>query len=408
MRLNLGSGMYPLDGFINLDGVLGHSLYPLDVPDDTADEIRASHVLEHFGHRKTVLVLADWVRALKPGGLLKIAVPNFDTAVAEYQAFNANPSGNPPPIEGWILGGQTEEADYHAALFTESALRQAFDTLGLVDVEPWTSETDDCAAQPISLNLQGVKGGDCPAVIEGFPPDPVPVMPTELEASQVRAVMGVPRLGFTDMMFCAVAMARDLGIQLERAVGVYWGQRMSRLFDRAIGQGAKYILTLDYDSVFRTQDVIDLLGIMEQNPHVDAVCAVQMRRDGDSPLLALEKITGPQTIHVGITELEQPLLKLRTGHFGLTVLRVSSLVDLPRPWFLEVPDPAGVWGEERLDADISFWHAWAEKGYTLYQANRVVIGHAQLLVTWPTHLLRAGHQFTSEYNETGKPDWCWR
>ncbi len=75
-KLNLGAGSAPMDGWENLDRKTGEEIYPLNR--DGVDEIRASHVLEHFSHQKIPTVLADWVGALKPGGLLKIAVPDFN------------------------------------------------------------------------------------------------------------------------------------------------------------------------------------------------------------------------------------------------------------------------------------------------------------------------------------------
>ncbi|TXH51087.1 MAG: hypothetical protein E6Q97_19150, partial [Desulfurellales bacterium] len=66
MKLNLGSGDYPLEGYINLDAKHSDQLFPL-VPNrypgdgipqggltsNSADEVRASHVLEHFPHGQT-------------------------------------------------------------------------------------------------------------------------------------------------------------------------------------------------------------------------------------------------------------------------------------------------------------------------------------------------------------------
>ena len=76
-KLNLGAGARPLEGYRNIDAKNNHGsksqkIFPLPDKDGTVDEIRASHVLEHFSHREVTAVVADWVRALKPGGVLKI------------------------------------------------------------------------------------------------------------------------------------------------------------------------------------------------------------------------------------------------------------------------------------------------------------------------------------------------
>src|SRR4051812_8339039 len=90
-KLNLGAGSKPLAGYSNIDaknkrGTVDTTIYPLPHVDGSVDEIRASHVLEHFSHREIGNVLADWVRALKPGGVLKIAVPDLKFIAERYLA----------------------------------------------------------------------------------------------------------------------------------------------------------------------------------------------------------------------------------------------------------------------------------------------------------------------------------
>ena len=149
MKLNLGSGSCPIEGYVNLDGNLGASIYPLYRKD--ADEIRASHVLEHFGHDESIEVLGHWIDCLKSGGILKIAVPDFDDLIRRYNL------GEQLNFEGIIMGGQTDELDYHKSIWTASKLRMIMEGFGLKDVQTWQSEIVDCASYPFSLNLMGVK-----------------------------------------------------------------------------------------------------------------------------------------------------------------------------------------------------------------------------------------------------------
>src|SRR5262245_14909891 len=98
MRLNLGAGKHPLDGYLNLDHKTGQEIYPLAIDDASADEIRASHVLEHFPWPLVPHIVAHWASKLKPGGVLKIAVPDFDLVIAQYQ------SGDCVMTQGYIMG----------------------------------------------------------------------------------------------------------------------------------------------------------------------------------------------------------------------------------------------------------------------------------------------------------------
>jgi hypothetical protein len=169
MKLNLGSGDCPLDGYFNFDAKNGDSLYPLrgaegcasHISGSSADEVRASHVLEHFPHGQTLDVLKEWVRVLKPGGWLKIAVPDFDWIVnAQKEAWvlgNTEGISAADLLQSYLMGGQVDGNDYHKAIFTKIKLKWLLEDCGLVNVRPWASEIQDCASLPVSLNLMGQK-----------------------------------------------------------------------------------------------------------------------------------------------------------------------------------------------------------------------------------------------------------
>lgn len=149
MKLNLGAGNQPIDGYINLDGANGDSIYPLNY--QNVDEIRASHVLEHFGIVESIDVLKNWIDCLKVGGVLKIAVPDFEELVRRWKR------GVDIDIEAILMGGQTDERDYHKSIWTLPKLRHIMTEFGLTDIRTWQTEILDCASFPFSLNLMGVK-----------------------------------------------------------------------------------------------------------------------------------------------------------------------------------------------------------------------------------------------------------
>lgn len=174
IRLNLGSGSAPLAGYENLDRKTGQEVYPLNYGDSTVDEVRASHILEHFGFREVPAVLREWVRVLKPGGVLKVAVPDFDWIVRQFARaqFPEVPDGVNPlllvsmhtaegeqvyPTESYLFGGQDDENDFHKIAFNEWKLSALMRAVGLEDIRRWKSEIDDCASLAVSLNLEGTK-----------------------------------------------------------------------------------------------------------------------------------------------------------------------------------------------------------------------------------------------------------
>ncbi|KKN83504.1 hypothetical protein LCGC14_0297420 [marine sediment metagenome] len=151
IRLNLGSGDHVVPGYINIDRKLGTEAYPLDYPDESVDVIRVSHLLEHFAMREVPAVLTDWVRALKPGGVLKLAVPDFDFIIKSRQEEN----GHPWPL--YLFGGQLDDDDFHKSPCSKKDIARLMVYCGLDQISQWTSEIDDAAAMEVSLNLQGVK-----------------------------------------------------------------------------------------------------------------------------------------------------------------------------------------------------------------------------------------------------------
>lgn len=104
--------------------------------------------------------------------------------------------------------------------------------------------------------------------------------------------------------------------------------------------------------------------------------------------------------------LSKPIMKIRTAHFGLTLIRTACLAKLEKPWFQSEPSPSGEWGEGRIDADVNFWLKWKKAGLDLHMANDVVIGHCQCLVTWPNKQYRPQHQYLGDYHKLGKPAWA--
>ena len=65
LKLDLGAGDISPAGYTPIGHGHGSEIFPLPYADESVDEIRASHVLEHFPHGRLAEVLADWVRDRK-------------------------------------------------------------------------------------------------------------------------------------------------------------------------------------------------------------------------------------------------------------------------------------------------------------------------------------------------------
>jgi predicted SAM-dependent methyltransferase len=173
--VNLGCGYISHPAFINVDALVArhiHYIRPVDdlrpFPDDSVDLVYASHCLEHFSHREVNRVLTEWRRVLKPNGILRLGVPDFDQLVALYEHSGQDIEA----IEGYLMGAQTYPLNAHYVAFTVASLTRRLRQVGFSEVRPWQRDNDyltslpDCTgivhelngkAFPISLNLEAIK-----------------------------------------------------------------------------------------------------------------------------------------------------------------------------------------------------------------------------------------------------------
>ena len=147
-RLHLGCGSRRAEGWVNLDIRFTRATDFLDdlrhlrrVPAAWADEIYACHVLEHFDFVETQAVLRQWTRVLRPGGILRVSVPDMDRITSQYQRHlqHFHTPGN-EPWTGLIYGGQTDRYDFHKNGFNFTSLKHHLEALGFEEVREYPHE----------------------------------------------------------------------------------------------------------------------------------------------------------------------------------------------------------------------------------------------------------------------------
>tara|TARA_B100000900_G_scaffold414504_1_gene441327 strand:+ start:504 stop:1145 length:642 start_codon:yes stop_codon:yes gene_type:complete len=167
LHIGCGDNVLPKP-FINIDnrkkkGVLNLKAYPLKFKTNTFDLVYASHILEHFKKKQVLKVLVEWVRVLKPGGVLRISVPSFENLSKIY-----NIDKEIDNISGPLMGGQTYKDNFHYEIFNQKKLIKLLLSAGLEAIHPWDFKRtihsrywDFSQATtkeiPISLNLEGRK-----------------------------------------------------------------------------------------------------------------------------------------------------------------------------------------------------------------------------------------------------------
>ena len=366
LKLNIGAGDTQLEGFTPIDRKFGQEAYPLEYADNSVDEIRASHILEHFTFKEAAEALQEWARVLKPGGRMRIAVPDVDKCLTSKD----------PRRLFFLMGGQTDENDIHKSAYDENRLRGVMAEAGIGNLRRWESQNTDTAAHPVSLNIEGEKLTEATAE-------------REIDV-KIIAYMTLPRYEASAARGIIEGALRELRIPLATSNGVFWGQCMQRMFEDAVSQDVDWILTVDSDSLFNGEQLSELLTLFGSNPHIDALAALQCRRGKKYPLMTVEGQTG-------LTVSDKQPVRATTAHFGLTLIRLEDLKQIPKPWFYGRPDKDGNWNDDRLDDDIWFWHQWKESGKNVYVAPSVSIGHLEEMVAVFDDDLNPQHEYLSTW-----------
>jgi len=141
LKLHLGCGTKYIPGFVHIDVIeaahIHHqsSVCELPYPDKSVYLIYASHLLEHFGRWELHDVLQEWFRVLMPGGILRLAVPDFAACARIYyeEGLKDGLSG----LIGLICGGQRNKYDFHKMIFDEPFLTKLLQDVGFIEVRRW-------------------------------------------------------------------------------------------------------------------------------------------------------------------------------------------------------------------------------------------------------------------------------
>jgi len=173
--LHLGCGGVYHPKFINIDAMRApHIHYVRNIEDlslfkdNSVDLIYASHCLEHFSHLEISSVLAEWRRTLKPGGILRLSVPDFDLLLNIYQENHNDIDAILQPL----MGVQLDKYRFHKIVFNRNSLTFLLHTTGFKKVREWVPGSSELTTfsdwsgrklsvngtgYPASLNLESVK-----------------------------------------------------------------------------------------------------------------------------------------------------------------------------------------------------------------------------------------------------------
>ncbi len=143
VKLHLGCGANYLDGYVNIDlpqegqtvmnakADIYQDIRTLSYFDNSVDEIRNHHLLEHFTRQESLKILLQWRRWLKSGGLLFIETPDFETAAKKFSRAGI---GQKFKIARHIFGSQEADWAIHKDWWGEQKFRFVLSKLGFENI----------------------------------------------------------------------------------------------------------------------------------------------------------------------------------------------------------------------------------------------------------------------------------
>lgn len=170
-KVHIGCGTVNIEGWINIDArSASHVHIDTDVvdlatfSDASLGEIYTCHMLEHLSFEEVRKILAIFMVKLKPGGTLRIAVPDFSQLARLYVEQGVGLE----TIKYALMGGQDYAYNFHKSVFDRDTLTRLLQDTGFQQVQSYDTvedfgtelgdwSTGKISGVPISLNLKACK-----------------------------------------------------------------------------------------------------------------------------------------------------------------------------------------------------------------------------------------------------------
>lgn len=150
LKLHLGCGKKYIPGFIHVDlddyPHIDHKSDISNLPmfeDNSVDLIYCCHALEYFDREEAQKVLKEWFRVLKPGGILRLAVPNFEAITEVYSKYkDLKHRGILGPLYGrmMIKTPDGEMFIFHKTVYDFESLKEILESIGFKNVHRYNWE----------------------------------------------------------------------------------------------------------------------------------------------------------------------------------------------------------------------------------------------------------------------------
>lgn len=137
VKYHVGCGKRDWPGWTNIDGidfphVTHHDVTLKQLLPDQIDLIYASHLFEYWDREEGLEVLKYWHKALKPGGVLRLAVPDWDNMILALTYNDFKLKDILGPLYGRMMMG--DQLIYHKTVYNYDDLRAILNEAGFKTV----------------------------------------------------------------------------------------------------------------------------------------------------------------------------------------------------------------------------------------------------------------------------------
>lgn len=144
MKFNIGCGWRNFgEDWIHIDGgdydhLDSDDIFIRNYKNDSADLIYASHFIEYLDREEVVPLLERWREVLKPNGIMRLAVPNFEVYAKLYKEEQY-------PLDSFlgVLYGKMSMGDetiYHKTVYDFKSLKRLLEGIGMKEVKKYNWE----------------------------------------------------------------------------------------------------------------------------------------------------------------------------------------------------------------------------------------------------------------------------
>jgi len=144
MKINMGCGWRNFgQGWIHIDGgdydhVDSTDIFLNNYQNNSIDLIYASHFIEYFDQEEVLPLLENWKKVLKPNGILRLAVPDFEVCNKLYFKQNFSIDYFIGPLFGKMKMG--DKTIFHKTAYDFHSLKKLLISVGMKKIRKYDWE----------------------------------------------------------------------------------------------------------------------------------------------------------------------------------------------------------------------------------------------------------------------------